>query len=1542
MKTPTKRATRRLAASIAIATALAASSTWAGDRTISENYTLTDYETVDGVLTVASGVTVDLKGYHLTVQGLAGDGTITNSANYSSDLTSPDTTQTHVTWVTKFGTGNDVANGNLRDNTTTPRNLFNDSELVAETNDNDKRILVEKANLPLAVTYDFGEGEQKKVGKYRLYMTRNSTKTKYYSRGPKAWTFEGSNDNATWTSLDSKSDITWAAYNASSNPYKEEYVIGNEASYRYYRITFTSSNDGSFLELNRLEYFSSPELHVAVAAGESVTNSTVAIAGSVKVVKDGEGEFAMAKDETYTGGTVLAEGTLALTGTVGSFDWSKFTFGTDASKPVTLRVGEGATLSPSATMSIGTVAGCSSKLVVDGGTVSAAAMHIGESSGSVGLVEVNGGTLSVPNDIYMGFADNSTATLTINGGTVEVGSSYQLFSANASGSHGTINLNGGILMTRRIAHYRGSCTINFNGGTLQANAGNADFIKSGTTVNVGADGGTIDSGNFAVLANAPIVGTGAMTFKGGGSITLGDVPAYTGGTVVEAGTTLKLSAAAMTALAANPVAMNIPVGGAADGTVVFEVTDSDTFTQAEVDAMGVTGTDASRYALALAEGGTKVVVVDTYAGEYVWNGGSSGASWKASGNWSKNGAPGNWYDSTRAVFEHDGDAASVDSAVTAASVTFRADATVSGSAALAASEIVVSNGVSATVSAPTAGVIEKTGPGTLTLSQDRTDAATTLSEGTLALAGTAALDWSKFTFGTDASKPVTLRIGETATLANIPSGENEWHLGTVATSTVYKAGGDWSLSGSKFSLGAPGALASFYHEGGTITTASRFAIGDALGRGYFEISGGTIKTTGGDTGRRTLIGNTAEGTMVVKSGGNLVVENNGLFVGVSQGGVGVLTVDNGGTVSVASSVVFNLNSADSSGTVNLKSGGVLSAHRMYRNIDGLATFNFDGGTLVITGNNAADKLFSKQDGSGVVTVTVSENGGTIDNGGNANSSAIANTITGAGGLTFTGTGTTRVFADQSYLGTTTVSSGTTLSVTTVTFAGPVAFAAGSILNVAAYTAGVVPLSASVLTLPAEGTVGLTLNGGAFPVGVYSICSVAGVTAADGAKFAPSTGCETASWKVVGDTLVLTVGTVADNYWTGFAGDGKMSTPGNWAGGTAPTDGEDVDFSSVTVTTRINADIANATFGAVTMGSGPVIFTNDNMKATSFSDLEKVAVAENSTVTLDGDLVFGMDVESHVCRYVFEGGKFVVTGKIIATPEQTGNLYPCENAPGWISAKGLVNNAAANNFYLVQAQNWQANWMIGEDGISGSRRFFVGSSGKGTATIKATADFSVSAGIIQYNNLVLEPDGHKITLGTNVTVFAGGIYGGGANGLTTVKGPGKVVVNYNVTDLTSNANSLKNAFRVADGGTLAIVPGANPSVSTDNNGTLTVNSGATLEVAESGTVAPGGNLTLADGAALAFNFTENKVAPVLDVTGKTVTVAGTVNVKIAAASGIRPVTAGGKFTLTSGGKFAGVTVSLDETNKPDWALGVSVENGNVVLDVRPLGTIFLIK
>jgi hypothetical protein len=175
----------------------------------------------------------------------------------------------------------------------------------------------------------------------------------------------------------------------------------------------------------------------------------------------------------------------------------------------------------------------------------------------------------------------------------------------------------------------------------------------------------------------------------------------------------------------------------------------------------------------------------------------------------------------------------------------------------------------------------------------------------------------------------------------------------------------------------------------------------------------------------------------------------------------------------------------------------------------------------------------------------------------------------------------------------------------------------------------------------------------------------------------------------------------------------------------------------------------------------------------------------------------------------------------------------------------------------------------------------------------------------------------------------------ANGTTgiSVTGSGTLQVN----NTCYNADSPTVA--VKDSATLAFKPDASLG-----NGATTIHSGATLAVSESGTVTHGGALTLADGAVLGFNFTEKKVAPVLDLTDKTVTlpVNGTVYVNVSSSEGIRPAFYGnGKCTLTSGGKFTGATVSL-AAGSPDWAKRVSIdENGDIVLKLIPPGTFILV-
>ena len=134
---------------------------------------------------------------------------------------------------------------------------------------------------------------------------------------------------------------------------------------------------------------------------------------------------------------------------------------------------------------------------------------------------------------YVG--NNGDGTLTVNGGTVDT--SYIIRVGFGEGSSGIINLNGGKLKTRRIYSANNRGRINFNGGTLLANAAdNGGLIAAGAEVMVDKGGGTIDSGNFSINVGASICGEGAMRFKGGKTITLEGESTYSGGTVVELGT----------------------------------------------------------------------------------------------------------------------------------------------------------------------------------------------------------------------------------------------------------------------------------------------------------------------------------------------------------------------------------------------------------------------------------------------------------------------------------------------------------------------------------------------------------------------------------------------------------------------------------------------------------------------------------------------------------------------------------------------------------------------------------------------------------------------------------------------------------------------------------------------------------------------------------------------------------------------------------------------------------------------------------------------
>ena len=250
-----------------------------------DDFTLIDDE-VFGKVTVNSGKTLNLNGHNLTASDIAGSGTITDTM---VDLTEPDSNGNHVSSTTTFAGG-------------TAANLFNNNYARANT-DNTKRILIEKAKLPLVADYDFWS--PRVVNLYKVYCGPISG---YQARCPKSWEFHGSNDKENWTLLDSRSNITWPATQTT-----REYSFNNTTAYRYYRFKGLTSNDNGYFEMVQLEYFYSHtgELHLNVPSGKTVNNSTVSLTGKFKLVKEGEGAYIAAKaSQTYSGGTELRGGSI--------------------------------------------------------------------------------------------------------------------------------------------------------------------------------------------------------------------------------------------------------------------------------------------------------------------------------------------------------------------------------------------------------------------------------------------------------------------------------------------------------------------------------------------------------------------------------------------------------------------------------------------------------------------------------------------------------------------------------------------------------------------------------------------------------------------------------------------------------------------------------------------------------------------------------------------------------------------------------------------------------------------------------------------------------------------------------------------------------------------------------------------------------------------------------------------------------------------------------------------------------------------------------
>jgi autotransporter-associated beta strand protein len=293
--------------------------------------------------------------------------------------------------------------------------------------------------------------------------------------------------------------------------------------------SITASSGSGFYQLILQQYAANNNLTIASA----VVNG----AGATTLIKTGPGTATLAAtNNSYSGGTSVLAGTLALSGSiaggtvlVGESGTGSFTQSGTNSVSNALYLGYNPAGNGSYNLTGGSLGlssttgglyvgynGTGNFTQSAGTTAVAGSLYLGTNLGSNGTFTLNGGSLGLSSTAggpYVGY--NGTGTFTQSGGTVAVGSTASvgtLYLGYTPGSSGTFNLtNAGYLAAaNQYVGYGGTGSFSQSGGT--------NNIFSGLYIGAGGSGSYNLSGTGLVLAPYEDVGnyvTGSFTQSGG-------------------------------------------------------------------------------------------------------------------------------------------------------------------------------------------------------------------------------------------------------------------------------------------------------------------------------------------------------------------------------------------------------------------------------------------------------------------------------------------------------------------------------------------------------------------------------------------------------------------------------------------------------------------------------------------------------------------------------------------------------------------------------------------------------------------------------------------------------------------------------------------------------------------------------------------------------------------------------------------------------------------------------------------------------------------
>jgi autotransporter-associated beta strand protein len=278
------------------------------------------------------------------------------------------------------------------------------------------------------------------------------------------------------------------------------------------------------------------------------------ISGAGSLLQMGTGATILTGDDTYSGGTTIAAGTLQLGngGTSGSVTGDIVDNGAlvfDRSDTVTYggRVSGGGSLTQAGT---GTLVLTGTNTYTGGTHLDGGILSIGSDANlgaPTGGLTFNGGILSIGGPVNI----NRAVTLEAGGGAVNTNGFTDILSGMISGPGGLTKLGPGTLVLTADNTYAGGTHLDggilsigsdanlgaptggltFNGGTLSI--GGPVNINRAVTLEAG--GGAVNTNGFTDTLSGMISGNGGLTKLGPGTLVLTADDTYTGGTTISAG-----------------------------------------------------------------------------------------------------------------------------------------------------------------------------------------------------------------------------------------------------------------------------------------------------------------------------------------------------------------------------------------------------------------------------------------------------------------------------------------------------------------------------------------------------------------------------------------------------------------------------------------------------------------------------------------------------------------------------------------------------------------------------------------------------------------------------------------------------------------------------------------------------------------------------------------------------------------------------------------------------------------------------------------------